>query len=133
MHIAYRLEEVKISRTYVPDFKKDGLMETHDQETGEYFRNANVHCILCPHNPSHGRSIIQGFEISTMFTNHQKTTIFYSRVVGSGQWNKRTITSFVGGIDLCDGRYDTMEHPLFSTLNTVHHDDFHQPNFPGLN
>jgi phospholipase D1/2 len=76
MHIAYRLEEVKISRTYVPDFKKDDLMETHDQETGEYFRNANVHCILCPHNPSHGRSIIQGFEISTMFTNHQKTTIF---------------------------------------------------------
>ncbi|KAK2392140.1 phospholipase D alpha [Trifolium repens] len=118
-------------RTSVPDFKKDGLMETHDQETGQYFRNTNVHCVLCPRNPGHGRSIVQGFEISTMFTHHQKTIIVDSRIVGSGQWNKRTITSFVGGIDLCDGRYDTMEHPLFSTLNTVHHDDFHQPNFPG--
>ena len=28
-------------------------------------------------------------------------------------------------------RYDTPEHPLFSTLGTIHHNDFHQPNFPG--
>lgn len=39
--------------------------------------------------------------------------------------------SFVGGIDLCDGRYDTPFHSLFRTLDTAHHDDFHQPNFPG--
>ncbi|XP_058781012.1 phospholipase D alpha 1-like [Vicia villosa] len=118
-------------RTSVPDFKKDGLMATHDQETNQYFKNTNVHCVLCPRNPGVGRSIVQGFETSTMFTHHQKTIIVDSRVVGSDQWNKRAIISFVGGIDLCDGRYDTMEHPLFSTLNTVHHDDFHQPNFPG--
>jgi len=118
-------------RTSVPDFKKDGLMATHDQEIAEYFRNTNVHCVLCPRNPGVGRSIVQGFEISTMFTHHQKTIIVDSKVASSAQWEKRTITSFVGGIDLCDGRYDTMEHPLFSTLNTIHHDDFHQPNFPG--
>ena len=43
----------------------------------------------------------------------------------------RRIMSFVGGIDLCDGRYDTPFHSLFRTLDTVHHDDFHQPNFTG--
>lgn len=39
--------------------------------------------------------------------------------------------SFVGGIDLCDGRYDTQFHSLFRTLATAHHDDFHQANFKG--
>ncbi|KAL6561384.1 Phospholipase D [Orobanche minor] len=41
------------------------------------------------------------------------------------------VVSFVGGIDLCDGRYDTPFHSLFRTLDTAHHDDFHQPNFEG--
>ncbi|KAE8656610.1 Phospholipase D alpha 1 [Hibiscus syriacus] len=36
---------------------------------------------------------------------------------------------FIGGLDLCDGRYDTQDHLLFGTLNDIHHDDFHQPNF----
>ncbi|XP_020238588.1 phospholipase D alpha 1 [Cajanus cajan] len=119
-------------RTSVPDFKKDGLMATHDQETADYFRNTKVNCVLCPRNPDDGRSIVQGFEISTMFTHHQKTIVVDSKVVGAamGQLQKRTVVSFIGGIDLCDGRYDTQEHPLFSTLNTIHHDDFHQPNFP---
>jgi len=44
---------------------------------------------------------------------------------------KRRIVSFVGGLDLCDGRYDTVFHSLFRTLDTTHHDDFHQLNFPG--
>ncbi|KAF7817249.1 phospholipase D alpha 1-like [Senna tora] len=112
-------------RTSNEELRKDGLMETHDQETAEYFRNTKVRCVLCPRNPDNGRSRIQGFEVSTMFTHHQKTVI----VDTSSQ--KRRIVSFVGGIDLCDGRYDTQEHPLFSTLNTIHHDDFHQPNFEG--
>ena len=115
-------------RTSVPDLKKDGLMATHDQETERYFRNTRVKCVLCPRNPDDGRSVVQGFQISTMFTHHQKTLIVDSNVEGS---QKRRIISFIGGIDLCDGRYDTQEHPLFETLNTVHYDDFHQPNFPG--
>ncbi|MED6133693.1 hypothetical protein PIB30_030552 [Stylosanthes scabra] len=115
-------------RSSVPEFKKDGLMGTHDQETEQYFRNTKVKCVLCPRNPDDGRSIVQGFQISTMFTHHQKSVVLDGNVEGS---SKRGIISFVGGIDLCDGRYDTQEHPLFSTLNTVHRDDFHQPNFPG--
>ncbi|KAF2283032.1 hypothetical protein GH714_043371 [Hevea brasiliensis] len=117
-------------RTSVEELKKDGLMATHDQETENYFRNTNVHCFLCPRNPDNGRSIIQGFEISTMFTHHQKTVVVDCEMPDSTS-QKRRIVSFVGGIDLCDGRYDTQDHPLFKTLDTIHHDDFHQPNFPG--
>ncbi|CAH8260057.1 unnamed protein product [Arabidopsis lyrata] len=34
------------------------------------------------------------------------------------------VTAFIGGIDLCDGRYDTPD------LETVFKDDFHNPTFP---
>lgn len=116
-------------RTSVPEFKKDGLMATHDQNTRQYFAGTNVHCVLCPRNPDNKRSIVQGFEVSTMFTHHQKTVVVDSGSPGGGQ--ARRVVGFVGGIDLCDGRYDTRNHSLFRTLNTAHHDDFHQPNFPG--
>lgn len=43
--------------------------------------------------------------------------------------HKRKIIAFVGGLDLCMGRYDTPQHPLFKTLQTVHQDDYHNPNF----
>ncbi|KAB2619097.1 phospholipase D alpha 1-like [Pyrus ussuriensis x Pyrus communis] len=117
-------------RTSIEELKKDGLMTTHDQETEEYFRNTKVHCFLCPRNPDVGKSIIQGFQTATMFTHHQKTIVVDSEISGRGS-QKRRIVSFVGGIDLCDGRYDTQEHPLFATLGTTHQNDFHQPNFAG--
>ncbi|KAI3454202.1 hypothetical protein Pfo_010865 [Paulownia fortunei] len=117
-------------RTSVPELKKDGLMATHDQETKAYFQNTRVRCMLCPRNPDDGTSIFQGFQVSTMFTHHQKTVVVDSESPG-GTSQKRRIVSFVGGIDLCDGRYDTRNHSLFRTLDTVHHEDFYQPNFPG--
>lgn len=117
-------------RTSAEQLKKDGLMATHDQETEQYFQNTNVHCFLCPRNPDDGKSIVQGFEISAMFTHHQKSVIVDCEVPEGGS-EERRIVSFVGGIDLCDGRYDTQDHPLFKTLGTIHHDDFHQPNFEG--
>ncbi|KQK21427.1 phospholipase D alpha 1 isoform X2 [Brachypodium distachyon] len=105
--------------------RRDGLMATHDEDTATYFRGSGVRCILCPRNPDQGRSYVQDVETAAMFTHHQKTVI-----VDSGN-NPGGLVSFLGGIDLCDGRYDTQEHPLFRTLGTTHHDDFHQPNFPG--
>lgn len=117
-------------RTSVKLLKKDGLMATHDEDTGGYFHNTKVHCVLCPRNPDDGHSIIQGIEISTMFTHHQKTLVVDSELPG-GELPKRRIVSFIGGIDLCDGRYDTPSHPIFTTLDTVHHNDFRQPNFAG--
>ncbi|XP_047338802.1 phospholipase D alpha 1-like [Impatiens glandulifera] len=117
-------------RTAVDFLKRDGLMATHSEETKNFFHNTHVHCVLCPRNPDNGLSIIQEIEISTMFTHHQKTVIVDSEMPNVSS-NRRRIVSFVGGIDLCDGRYDTPLHSLFGTLGNVNHNDFHQPNFKG--
>ncbi|GAV87053.1 C2 domain-containing protein/PLDc domain-containing protein/PLD_C domain-containing protein [Cephalotus follicularis] len=117
-------------RTSVGLLKKDGLMATHDEETEHYFQNTDVHCVLCPRNPDDGGSIVQDLQISTMFTHHQKIVVV-DHEMPSGGSQMRRIVSFVGGIDLCDGRYDSPFHSLFRTLDTAHHDDFHQPNFTG--
>lgn len=117
-------------RTSVSLLKKDGLMATHDEETEKFFQDTEVHCVLCPRNPDDGGSVIQDMQISTMFTHHQKIVVVDSELPG-GRGEKRRIMSFVGGLDLCDGRYDTAFHSLFRTLDTAHHDDFHQPNFTG--
>ncbi|XP_028791513.1 phospholipase D alpha 1 [Neltuma alba] len=117
-------------RTSVGLLKRDGLMATHDEETEHYFHDTDVHCVLCPRNPDDGGSIIQDLQVSAMFTHHQKIVVVDSELPSGGS-DQRRIVSFVGGIDLCDGRYDTPFHSLFRTLDTAHHDDFHQPNFPG--
>ncbi|XP_073295739.1 phospholipase D alpha 1 [Primulina huaijiensis] len=117
-------------RTSVGLLKKDGLMATHDEETEHYFQGTEVNCVLCPRNPDDGGSFVQDLQISTMFTHHQKIVVVDSSLP-NGEDERRRIVSFVGGIDLCDGRYDTPFHSLFRTLDTAHHDDFHQPNFTG--
>lgn len=66
-----------------------------------------------------------GQEAGAIYTHHQKSVI----VDADAGHNMRKIIAFVGGLDLCPGRYDTPEHSLFRTLQTVHKDDFHQPNF----
>ena len=63
--------------------------------------------------------------METIYTHHQKTVI----VDADAGNNLRKIVAFVGGLDLCDGRYDTPRHDLFRTLNTVHKDDYHNPTF----
>ncbi|KAG8388278.1 hypothetical protein BUALT_Bualt02G0109000 [Buddleja alternifolia] len=115
-------------RTSSSLLKKDGLMATHDEETEKYFEDTDVHCVLCPREPDDGGSFVQDLQIATMFTHHQKIVVVDSDMPGEGS-DQRRLVSFVGGIDLCDGRYDTPFHSLFRTLDTAHHDDFHQPNF----
>ncbi|KAI3677313.1 hypothetical protein L1987_86938 [Smallanthus sonchifolius] len=105
-------------------------MATHDQETGDYFHDTKVHCVLCPLEPDEKNSYVQGVQVATMFTHHQKSIIVDGDIPGDSSANRR-IVGFVGGIDLCDGRYDSRDHSLFRTLKDVHHDDFHQPNFTG--
>ncbi|KAJ4823849.1 Phospholipase D [Turnera subulata] len=117
-------------RTSVKLLKNDGVMATHDEDTESYFKNSKVHCVLCPRNTDHEESIEQDIVISTLFTHHQKTVVVDGEYPNA-ELGKRRIVSFIGGIDLCDGRYDTPCHPLFGTLGTVHHNDFHQPNFTG--
>lgn len=64
-------------------------------------------------------------EAETIYTHHQKTVI----VDADADQDKRKIIAFVGGLDLCKGRYDTPNHSIFRTLQTVHKDDYHNPSF----
>ncbi|XP_038904877.1 phospholipase D beta 1-like [Benincasa hispida] len=108
-------------------YKTAGMMNTNDEETRRFFKNSSVQVILCPRSGGKGHSWIKKQEAGTIYTHHQKTVIVDA---DAGNY-KRKIVAFVGGLDLCLGRYDTSRHPLFRTLQTTHVDDFHNPNFTG--
>lgn len=101
-----------------------GVMTTHDEETALYFKGSNVNCYLCPRNADSSLTLLQSAQIGGLFTHHQKSVIVDAPVYDGG--SGRRIVSFVGGLDLCDGRYDTQFHSLFRTLDTTHASDFHQ-------
>lgn len=46
--------------------------------------------------------------------------------------NVRRLVAFIGGLDLCNGRYDTPKHTLFKNLNTTFADDYHNPTFASV-
>ncbi|GAB2282888.1 hypothetical protein Dimus_017422 [Dionaea muscipula] len=104
----------------------EGVMQTHDEDTRRYFKHSSVICVLSPRYASSKLSYIKQQVVGTLFTHHQKCVLVDTQAHG----NFRKITAFLGGIDLCDGRYDTPEHRLFSDLNTVFKGDFHNPTFP---
>lgn len=107
--------------TSLPLIKNEGVMSTHDEEAFAYFKHTKVVCKLCPR---------LHFKFPTLFAHHQKTITVDSR--SSISPSHREIMSFVGGLDLCNGRYDTEEHSLFRTLNTESHSqDFYQTSLIG--
>ncbi|KAG6748031.1 hypothetical protein POTOM_047926 [Populus tomentosa] len=108
-------------------YKTDGIMATHDEETRRFFKHSSVQVLLCPRNAGKKHSWVKQREVGTIYTHHQKTVI----VDADAGNNRRKIIAFVGGLDLCDGRYDTPDHPLFRTLENVHKDDYHNPTFTG--
>ncbi|KAJ9561849.1 hypothetical protein OSB04_007009, partial [Centaurea solstitialis] len=89
--------------------KTTGVMATHDEETRKFFKHSSVMCV-----------------VGTAFTHHQKCVLVDTQAPG----NNRKVTAFIGGLDLCDGRYDTPQHRLFHDLDTVFKDDVHQPTYP---
>ncbi|QHO25352.1 Phospholipase D beta [Arachis hypogaea] len=105
----------------------DGLMATHDEETRKFFKHSSVQVQLCSRNAGKRHSWAKQKEIEAIYTHHQKT-VMVDAAAGNG---KRKIIAFVGGLDLCDGRYDNPYHPLFRTLQTLHKDDYHNPCFAG--
>ncbi|XP_057525514.1 phospholipase D beta 1-like isoform X1 [Amaranthus tricolor] len=109
------------------NFTTKGFLETSDEQTFKFFKGSSVQVILCPRSGSKGHSLIKQQEAGAIYSHHQKSVI----VDADASQNRRKIIAFVGGLDLCDGRYDTPEHTLFRTLQTVHKDDYHQPNFTG--
>ncbi|CAL5187564.1 unnamed protein product [Lathyrus oleraceus] len=108
-------------------YKTVGLMNTYDEETRQYFKHSSVRVLLCPRSGGKGHSWVKQQEAGTIYTHHQKTVIVDA---DAGQ-HKRKIVAFIGGLDLCLGRYDTPEHSLFRTLQTTHKDDFYNHNFEG--
>lgn len=107
--------------TSLPFIKNKGVMKTHDEDALAYFKHTKVVCRLCPRLHE---------KFPTAFAHHQKVISVDSRVDPSSR--NREIVSFLGGLDLCDGRYDTEEHSLFKTLNTESHCyDFYQTSVQG--
>lgn len=102
-----------------------GVMETHDEETRKFFKHSSVTCVLAPRYGSNKLSIFKQQVVGTIYTHHQKCVIVDTQHIG----NNRKITTFIGGLDLCDGRYDTPEHRLYRDLKTVFHGDYHNPTF----
>ncbi|KAM6543656.1 hypothetical protein CsatB_008103 [Cannabis sativa] len=102
-----------------------GVMQTHDEETRKFFKHSSVTCVLSPRYASSKLSIFKQQVVGTLFTHHQKCVIVDSQAPG----NYRKVTAFIGGLDLCDGRYDTPQHRLFRDLDTVFQDDYHNPTF----
>lgn len=61
------------------------------------------------------------------YSHHQKCVIVDAQTPNSDDLQKpRHIAAFLGGLDIARGRYDTPEHPLFSTLKAEHAGDFYQ-------
>lgn len=108
-------------------YKTDGIMQTHDEETRRFFKHSSVQVLLCPRFAGKRHSWIKQREVETIYTHHQKTVILDA----DAGYNRRKIIAFVGGLDLCDGRYDTPHHPLFRSLEKEHKDDYHNPTFTG--
>ncbi|KAH9751187.1 phospholipase D [Citrus sinensis] len=106
--------------------KTEGVMQTHDEETRKFFKHSSVNCVLAPRYASNKLSIFKQQVVGTLFTHHQKCVIVDTPASG----NNQKISAFIGGLDLCDGRYDTPEHRLFGDLNTVFANDFHNPSLP---
>ncbi|XP_031480976.1 phospholipase D alpha 4 [Nymphaea colorata] len=95
--------------------RNSGVMHTHDEEAYSFFQGTEVVCRLCTRDHA---------EAPALFAHHQKTITVDA---GASSGGRREIVSFVGGLDLCDGRYDDQHHYLFKTLDSIEHvDDFYQ-------
>ena len=79
------------------------LREVSCSNPGAWF----VRCQI--RNPS--LSAFETLEVAAEFTHHQKTVRLDACIPGS---ENHEILSFVGEIDLCDGRFDDEIHLLFS-------------------
>ena len=68
---------------------------------------------VCRVTEGGGVGMVESAMAETVYTHHQKTVIADAEIPDTEQ---RRLVGFVGGVDLTDGRYDSPEFPLFSTL-----------------
>ncbi|KAK3151992.1 hypothetical protein QOZ80_2BG0152990 [Eleusine coracana subsp. coracana] len=90
-------------------FRSGGVMRTRDEDTNKFFRHSSVICVLSPRYPSSKLSMFRQKMVGTLYTHHQKCVL----VDTAASESTRRITAFLGGLDLCAGRYDTPSHRLF--------------------
>ena len=102
-------------------------MGTGGNDTYNFFQKKgvpNIHCILVPRTKfSEGfwdDWFVDKFQNAT-YTHHQKTVICDANCADS---NRRRLVAYLGGLDLTNGRWDTPDHELFSTLEYQHKGDF---------
>jgi len=105
--------------------KTNGVMNTHDEETKKFFKNTGVRCILAPRYADDKVSWVRQKVVGTLYSHHQKVVI----VDTDGPSDRRKLTSFIGGLDLTGGRWDTPSHLLFSSLQNEHKGDFRNKSF----
>lgn len=104
----------------------DGFMGTHDEETRRFFMGSKVHCLVTPRKGNFSTPWFSQPVSSLYYSHHQKFIV--TDVTPSDDGVRRPLVAYLGGIDLTDGRYDTQQHSLFRTLNTIHKVDVQSPN-----
>ncbi|GBG85073.1 hypothetical protein CBR_g39537 [Chara braunii] len=122
------------------EYMKQGVMNVHDEETKAYFRHSAVKCVLAKRTADSNISMIGKMSTAIQFTHHQKAVLVdvddytFQRnapPVNMRQLTHRRVAAFIGGIDLCNGRYDNQSHPLFHTLHVpTHGEDYYQGCIP---
>jgi phospholipase D1/2 len=104
--------------------KSDGLMGTSDEQTYTFFKPTKVHCEKLSRCDDGTNGLLGGWQTSGLWSHHGKYVIVDREC--PSDLTKRRLTCYLGGLDLASGRYDTPQHSLFRTLQTVHADDYHQ-------
>ncbi|KAK6115714.1 hypothetical protein DH2020_007983 [Rehmannia glutinosa] len=95
------------------------------KKLGSFFKHSSVMCLLAPRS-EHGKfSIFKqlGLLLFVLCTRTIRNVSLWTPKITAFIGG----TAFLGGLDLCDGRYDTPEHRLFHDLNTVFNDDYYNP------
>jgi phospholipase D1/2 len=91
----------------------------------EFFSGTAVDCLLMTRGKEDG--FVQDQFAGFCYSHHQKTVICDAPCEEVG----KRIVAFIGGLDITDGRYDDPTFPLWSTLSTLHKDDFYNNIVPG--
>ena len=101
-----------------PDLMCGGL-GARNSKANRYFRCTKVR--LIESRPGKDKSLIGPF------THHQKFIL-----CDSACENGKRIIGYLGGLDIANGRWDTPDHELFSTLMKEHKNDFYNNFVPDL-
>ena len=103
----------------------EGAMSTWESETEKFFSKSKVKVSLdFRRKKTKALKEVKYFS-ECFYTHHQKSIIVDSSNINGGTDQPLHLVTYIGGLDLTCGRYDTPDHPLFNTLVDVHKRDFY--------